>query len=139
MMAEHPTPWHLVGQTIRDAAGYVVVSALNPCGMATRQLIVDAVNSSSLAGGAMEKPQTESPNAGASGTGEYVDRASDLEIVRQKHGASRAGNCGRDVRHGSAIDLGTDGCKHPGGLGRSDRDLAADATDFSGANEYECR
>ena len=132
MMAGNPTPWHLVGQTIRDANGYVVVSALNPCGMATRQLIVDAVNSSSLAGGAMEKPQTESPNAGASGTGEYMDRAADLETSGQQHGAWRAGNRGRDVKHGSAIDLGPGGAKHLGGASRSDRGLAADATDSFG-------
>lgn len=44
MSAEHPTPWHIEGQTIRDANGYVVVSALNPCDMATRREIVAAVN-----------------------------------------------------------------------------------------------
>ena len=42
--AEHPTPWRLEGETIRDANGDVVISALNPCGMATRLLIVKAVN-----------------------------------------------------------------------------------------------
>ena len=44
MSAEHPTPWHIEGQTIRDANGYVVVSAINPCNMSTRRLIVEAVN-----------------------------------------------------------------------------------------------
>ena len=44
-MAEHsPTPWRLVGQTIRDAEGAVVMSAFNPADMETRRLIVDAVN-----------------------------------------------------------------------------------------------
>jgi len=41
---ENPGPWHIEGQTIRDANGYVVVSAINPCGMATRRRIVRAVN-----------------------------------------------------------------------------------------------
>ncbi len=44
MSAEHPTPWRIEGQTIRDANGYVVVSAINPCNMATRREIVAAVN-----------------------------------------------------------------------------------------------
>ena len=44
MSAEHPTPWRIEGQTIRDANGYVVVSAINPCNMSTRRLIVEAVN-----------------------------------------------------------------------------------------------
>ena len=43
-MSAHPTPWRIEGDTIRDAAGGVVVSAINPCGMSTRRLIVDAVN-----------------------------------------------------------------------------------------------
>jgi len=46
MSAEHPTPWHLQGYTIRDAEGGVVVSAIAPCNMATRRQIVDAVNGS---------------------------------------------------------------------------------------------
>ena len=145
-MAENPTPWHLVGQTIRDAAGYVVVSALNPCGMATRQLIVDAVNSSSLVGGAMEKPQTESPNAGASGTGEYVPRAAEVETVGRPHAVShgvslsgcstaRHGACrvsgggkpGRCANSAGAIDLGSGASRS--GESRCDRGLARDATD----------
>lgn len=44
MSAEHPTPWRIEGQTIRDRDGYVVVSAINPCNMSTRRLIVEAVN-----------------------------------------------------------------------------------------------
>ena len=44
-MAEHsPTPWRLTGQTIRDAEGGVVMSAINPADMETRRLIVAAVN-----------------------------------------------------------------------------------------------
>lgn len=44
-MTEHsPTPWRIDGQTIRDAEGGVVMSALNPASMATRRLIVEAVN-----------------------------------------------------------------------------------------------
>lgn len=39
-----PRPWLLDGDTIRDANGCVVVSALNPCGRETRRLIVAAVN-----------------------------------------------------------------------------------------------
>ena len=39
-----PTPWRLHGQTIRDAEGVVVMSALNPADMTTRRLIVEAVN-----------------------------------------------------------------------------------------------
>lgn len=40
-----PRPWRLEGSnTIRDADGVVVVSALNPCNRATRRLIVAAVN-----------------------------------------------------------------------------------------------
>ena len=39
-----PTPWRIDGQTIRDADGVVVMSALNPASMATRRLIVEAVN-----------------------------------------------------------------------------------------------
>jgi hypothetical protein len=37
-------PWRVEGNTIWDAEGGVVVSALNPCDRATRRLIVDAVN-----------------------------------------------------------------------------------------------
>ncbi len=44
MSAEHPTPWHLQGYTIRDAKGGVVVSAIAPCNMATRRQIIKAVN-----------------------------------------------------------------------------------------------
>ena len=40
----NPTPWRIDGQTVRDADGNVVVSAINPCGMATRRRIVKAVN-----------------------------------------------------------------------------------------------
>ena len=43
-MISHPTPWRIEGDTIRDAAGGVVVSALNTCTMSTRRKIVDAVN-----------------------------------------------------------------------------------------------
>ena len=146
MSAEHPTPWHIVGQTIRDAQGYVVVSALNPCGMETRRQIVAAVNSASLAGGAMEKPQTESPNAGASGTGEYVPRAAGVETVGRpnavSHGVSLSG-CST-ARHGAcrvsgggkpggcanspiAIDLGSGASRS--GESRCDRGPARDATD----------
>jgi hypothetical protein len=39
-----PRPWRVEGNTIWDAEGGVVVSALNPCDRATRRLIVDAVN-----------------------------------------------------------------------------------------------
>ena len=44
MSRDNPEPWYIDGQTIRDANGYVVVSAINPCGMATRRRIVRAVN-----------------------------------------------------------------------------------------------
>lgn len=44
MRRANPTPWELVGQTIRDANGDVVVSAINPCDMKTRKMIVAAVN-----------------------------------------------------------------------------------------------
>lgn len=44
MSKAHPTPWELVGHTIRDANGGVVVSAINPCGMGTRKMIVAAAN-----------------------------------------------------------------------------------------------
>ncbi len=37
-------PVHLEGQTIRDAYGRVVVSAINPCNMAERRMIVKALN-----------------------------------------------------------------------------------------------
>ena len=39
-----PRPWRIEGQAIRDREGGVVVSALNPASMATRRLIVEAVN-----------------------------------------------------------------------------------------------
>ena len=39
-----PRPWRLEGQAIWDADGACVVSALNPASMATRRLIVEAVN-----------------------------------------------------------------------------------------------
>ena len=39
-----PRPWRLEGQAIRDADGACVVSALHPANMATRRLIVEAVN-----------------------------------------------------------------------------------------------
>lgn len=39
-----PRPWRIDGQAIRDREGGVVVSALNPASMATRRLIVEAVN-----------------------------------------------------------------------------------------------
>lgn len=39
-----PLPWRIDGQCIRDADGLVVVSAINPCGMAARLRIVEAVN-----------------------------------------------------------------------------------------------
>ena len=39
-----PRPWRLEVQAIRDADGACVVSALNPANMATRRLIVEAVN-----------------------------------------------------------------------------------------------
>ena len=42
----------------------------------------------SLAGGAMEKPQTESPKDCAVRTGEYVDRAGDLESPGKRHAAT---------------------------------------------------
>ena len=48
-MITNPTPWRMDGETIRDADGHVVISALNPCGMATRRRIVRAVNDLSLA------------------------------------------------------------------------------------------
>ena len=47
MSIAHPTPWALVGQAIRDANDGVVVSAINPCGMETRKMIVAAVNAAS--------------------------------------------------------------------------------------------
>ena len=43
-MPASPRPWKLAGNTIWDADGGVVVSALSPCDRATRRLIVDAVN-----------------------------------------------------------------------------------------------
>ena len=39
-----PRPWRLEGETIRDKDGGVVVSAINPANMPTRELIVRAVN-----------------------------------------------------------------------------------------------
>lgn len=39
-----PLPWRIDGQCIRDADGLVVISAINPCGMAARLRIVEAVN-----------------------------------------------------------------------------------------------
>ena len=54
-MASNPTPWHIEGQTILDADGNVVVSAINPCDMNTRRLIVHAVNAGFwLKGGKVE-------------------------------------------------------------------------------------
>lgn len=44
MRLVNPTPWELIGQTILDANGDVVVSAINPCDMETRKMIVAAVN-----------------------------------------------------------------------------------------------
>ena len=44
MSTEHPTPWRIEGQTIRDADGHLVISGINPCNMATRREIVAAVN-----------------------------------------------------------------------------------------------
>lgn len=107
---------------------------------------IAAVNSSSLAGGAMEKPQTESPNAGASGTGEYVDRAADLETVRKQHAVShgvslsgcttaRHGACrvsgggkpGRCANSAGAIDLVSGASRSV--ESRCDRGLARDAAD----------
>ena len=39
-----PRPWRLEGQAIWDADGVCIVSAFNPANMATRRLIVEAVN-----------------------------------------------------------------------------------------------
>ena len=39
-----PRPWRLEGQAIWDADGTCIVSAFNPANMATRRLIVEAVN-----------------------------------------------------------------------------------------------
>ena len=39
-----PRPWRIEGEAIRDREGGVVVSAINPASMATRRLIVEAVN-----------------------------------------------------------------------------------------------
>ena len=39
-----PRPWRIEGQAIWDADGACIVSALNPANMATRRLIVEAVN-----------------------------------------------------------------------------------------------
>jgi hypothetical protein len=39
-----PRPWRIEGQAIWDADGVCIVSALNPASMATRRLIVEAVN-----------------------------------------------------------------------------------------------
>lgn len=54
MSKAHPTPWELVGQTIRDANGDVVVSAINPCDMKTRKMIVASVNTLSTMNFALE-------------------------------------------------------------------------------------
>ena len=40
----NPLPWKLDGEVVRDAQNGVVVSSINPCGMATRRLIVESVN-----------------------------------------------------------------------------------------------
>lgn len=40
----NPPPWKLVGDTIRDASGGVVISAFNPCNTAVRKMIVESVN-----------------------------------------------------------------------------------------------
>ena len=45
-----------------------------------------------LAAGAMENPETESLNAGASGKGEYVPRAGEVEILAKPHAAPCGGN-----------------------------------------------
>ena len=39
-----PRPWRLEGQAIWDADGACIVPAFNPASMATRRLIVEAVN-----------------------------------------------------------------------------------------------
>ena len=39
-----PRPWRIEGQAIWDADGMCIVSAFNPANMATRRLIVEAVN-----------------------------------------------------------------------------------------------
>ena len=39
-----PRPWRIEGQAIWDADGVCIVSAFNPASMATRRLIVEAVN-----------------------------------------------------------------------------------------------
>lgn len=39
-----PRPWRIEGQAIWDADGVCIVSAFNPANMATRRLIVEAVN-----------------------------------------------------------------------------------------------
>ena len=39
-----PRPWRIEGQAIWDADGACIVSAFNPANMATRRLIVEAVN-----------------------------------------------------------------------------------------------
>lgn len=54
MRRANPTPWEFVGQTIRDANGDVVVSAINPCDMETRKMIVKAVNALSTINEALE-------------------------------------------------------------------------------------
>lgn len=40
----NPPPWKLDGDTIRDASGGVVISAINPCNTAVRKMIVESVN-----------------------------------------------------------------------------------------------
>lgn len=54
-MSANPTPWHIDGETIRDRDGGVVVSAINPCGVHTRRMIVKAVNAYAYAQSEREK------------------------------------------------------------------------------------
>lgn len=92
---ENPTPWYIDGQTIRDAEGYVVVSAINPCGMATRRRIVEAVNEIfTLADevrpnredqGGVRAKTTES----SAGTGR-VESVRTVQIVAETSGGRRA-------------------------------------------------
>ena len=46
-----PRPWRIEGQAIWDADGVCIVSAFNPASMATRRLIVEAVNAHGAAPG----------------------------------------------------------------------------------------
>lgn len=137
----HPTPWYIEGQAIRDANGCVIVSAINPCDMATRRRIVDAVNELELllAAGAINNPETESPKGMHARKGEYVDRVGDLENRDKPHVAPRGGNRNGSLGHRSAIDLGPGGAKRQGGASRDDCGLATNGADFLGANEYKCR